>query len=116
MVGANPKKCMIQQMLKDYKETQFGREGFLKRYSKDYNVRRQNGKTVDLEEDYPDYVDKFEFIAYVIDKNLNHLDHEVPNPKMFDKIIDEIERLYTFLNCKGNPVISPSNILDAVVL
>lgn len=86
----------------------------MKRYSKDYNLRRQNGKTVDLEEDYPDYVDKFEFIAYVIDKNVQHLDHEVPNPKMFDKIIDDIDRIYSFLNCKGNSVISPSNILDAL--
>jgi hypothetical protein len=45
-------------MLADYEETQFGREGFLKRYSRFYNDRRKN-KSFDVENDQADYLTKF---------------------------------------------------------
>ena len=46
--GERPKKDKIAQLLKDYSETEFGPEGLLKRYSKDYHMRRKNGQKVDL--------------------------------------------------------------------
>ena len=101
--------------MKDYRESEFGPDGLLKRYSADYNNRRKNGKTIDLENQYPDFFTEFEFFSFVIDKNLEHIDHDIPNEKYFDIVIDEAKRVYSFLNCKGKSVISPTMILESVM-
>lgn len=62
-------------MLNTYKDRLYSPDGFLKHYSKDYNERRKGGAVIDLLNDQPDFVTKFEFMSYVIDKSLERLDH-----------------------------------------